>query len=334
MTDEIQPSPETLGRTAGMVLATIREPAAKWIRLVRKPWSRGDFHGGRWLAETLGLVALVALVQWKWPGMHAKVLGFSLYWIPVALMSGQYGSRAGLFAALAASAASLSLDWPARLAEQDFYRHVASVSAQPLAWLVYALVLGGLRDLHRARDIAARVEIATVRESAEIIADGLERGLTEINRLELRIARDEATLDAVVRALARLRLDRAPEIYVSFAQLARAATAADSVQLFRCDRGGFALAAQVGDIDGADPVAAPPATLADVAANRKAMTYACGAQNACAAPICRGAQAAVQGVIVASLAATGEDLVRAMRRVERLGQLLGNLIEASGRRLK
>lgn len=320
----------------GMNTASGLDPHNRFVPTAPKARRWRLPQGARMVLETLVVVAIVTAIEWRWQATSAQALGLSLYWIPVALMSGQYGSRAGLFATLAATAADLGVHLPARLAEQDYFEYIASVSALPSAWLVYALVLGGLRDLHAGKEANARSELAETRDAAEHIADGLERALSENNKLEMRIASDRSTLDGFVRALAKFRVYSDTDFYPSFAELVREATSAEIVDVFIRRGDSYPLVAQICTLDGAPPAtaAAPPSLISLINTTRKAVHWESpaaplrGMQGACAAPIVGDMRSVVQGVLIVYLAAPNDDLHQTMRRAERLGQLLGNLLDA------
>lgn len=156
------------------------------------------------LPETVGLLALLWLADAAYPaGLAAPGIPHP-YWVPVLLMSCQYGVMAGLFATLAATAAFCLDGLPDRSAAQDFYAYAAVVAGQPCAWFGAALVLGGLRTLHIHQQSQIREEFGHTRRSAEDLADGLERAVGEIARLERRIATDSSTLTSFIHSLSKL----------------------------------------------------------------------------------------------------------------------------------
>lgn len=154
--------------------------------------------------ETAGLLALLWLADAAYPaGLAAPGMPHP-YWVPVLLMSCQYGVMAGLFATLAATAAFCLGGLPDRSAAQDFYAYAAVVAGQPCAWFGAALILGGLRTLHIHHQSQMREELGHTRRSAEDLADGLERAVGEIARLERRIATDCSTLTSFIHSLSKL----------------------------------------------------------------------------------------------------------------------------------
>jgi hypothetical protein len=216
----------------------------------------------KFIPESLGLVALIRLAQAWLPDGPVGPSGMPHpFWIPVLLMSGQYGIMGGLFATLAATAVFFIGGLPAQSATQDFYDYAAIVAAQPCAWFGTALVLGGLRTLHmhHQADLQERLEQTAL--MAEDIADGLERAVGEIERLEHRIATDHGTLAALLHSLAKLDLGDRRSLLSGIADVIRFGVGATSFAIYL--QGPRGLESCVGIVDGASVAAAaippPPA---------------------------------------------------------------------------
>src|ERR671914_154396 len=103
------------------------------------------------------------------------------YWIIVLLVAVQYGTPEGLTTALTASLMLLT-KIPAQDVTQDMYAYLLSIAANPLMWLVAAVVLGELRREH------LRQELAQARAREEKIAQSYEWVKEIKEKMELRIA--------------------------------------------------------------------------------------------------------------------------------------------------
>jgi hypothetical protein len=309
-------------------LGAVREKAARWVetfrgRVIARPAVRLAF-------EVVALTSVAALVDWRFPHIGEGAFRFSGYWIPVILLTAQYGSRGGLLATVAATAANFAQHWPSRLAAQDFYDYAGALALQPCAWLIYALVLGGLRDLQRSRADATAAELATTREGAGTIGEGLEAALAEIAKLERRMASDRATLDAFIAALSEIATRGDDDFLQSFMELVQAATGADHIMLFLRAGDGFQLAAKVLDERGqtSAPPTPPAALIADLATGRKALLWetpgagSTASRSVCVAPVSDDSSPDLSGLLVVSLASSGGANRETMRRAERLGRLL------------
>ena len=206
-------------------------------RPVRREWSLSEIlsltDAWKFVPESIGLLALILLAQsWLTDGRVAASGLPHPFWIPVLLMSGQYGIMGGLFATLAATAAYFMVGLPAQSAIQDFYDYAGIVAVQPCAWFGTALVLGGLRTLHihHHADLQERFEQTEL--MAEEVAYGLERAVSEIERLEQRIATDTSTRAALLHGLAKLDVTDRRAVVGSIADVIRFGAGATSFAVY------------------------------------------------------------------------------------------------------
>lgn len=216
----------------------------------------------KFVFESLLLIGIIQFIQWYYPSVPTGAGGMPHpFWIPVLLMSAQYGIMGGLFATLAASATMFLGGLPPQSAAEDFYDYAAVVAAQPCAWFASALILGGLRTLHMHQhgELGDHLDRATRIGCA--IADRLEQTIAENARLERRIATDLFTLTAVLRGLAELDGGDRQALARGFAAVIGSATGATSFALYVNDPGG--VQAHIALEDGVQVTqAADPALLA------------------------------------------------------------------------
>lgn len=212
MTDDGRPGPEPLGQAAAgsgspggrikRVQKTHERPLAEMLSI--SAWRS-------FVPETIALLVVISLVRAA--VLSGPAVPSSMphpYWIPVLLMSCQYGVMGGLFATLAAIASYFVSGLPVQSATQDFYAYAGVVAGQPCAWFGTALILGGLRTLHIHHQAELQGRFDQTQRAADDLADGLESAVGEIERLERRIALDTTTLTSVTHSLAKLELgDRA-----------------------------------------------------------------------------------------------------------------------------
>ena len=135
----------------------------------------------RFVPETLGILIVIVLLR-NAAGETSIGAGGMPHplWIPVLLMSAQYGIMGGLFAVIAAGGAFLATDLTARSATQDFYEYTAVAAAQPCAWFAAALVLGGLRTLHIHNEAALKEQLDETKAAADDLAGSFEDAVGEI----------------------------------------------------------------------------------------------------------------------------------------------------------
>src|SRR5918999_1920249 len=109
------------------------------------------------------------------------------YWIIVLLVAVQYGTPEGLTTALTASLMLLT-KIPAQDVTQDMYAYLLSIAANPLMWLVAAVVLGELRRKHLRECQHLRQELAQARAREGKIAQSYEWVKEVKEKIDPRIA--------------------------------------------------------------------------------------------------------------------------------------------------
>lgn len=137
---------------------------------------------------------------------------FSVYphpfWIVVLIISVQYGTGAGIFAAIAASVALLFGNMPEQNIQQDMYEYLLFVAARPLMWVTAAVIIGELRERHvRERD-SLRKQLLETQEREEEIAGSYDRVYNIKENLEARIAgqlRSSIAAYSAAKAIDKLR---------------------------------------------------------------------------------------------------------------------------------
>ena len=209
----------------------------------------------QFVPETLALIAVIVLLRAL---VHENPAGLgdmpNPLWIPVVLMSAQYGIMGGLFATLGATAAFFARAWPVQSGMQDFYEFAAVIAAQPCAWFATALVVGGLRTLHLHHELRLAEHAAQSRLAAEELAEGLQEAVAEIDRLELRIAADVSTCESLVESLATLDVTNPLAMIISSANFVRNSVGANYIAVYVRGEHGFEPGVA---LDGGIPIAPP-----------------------------------------------------------------------------
>ena len=128
------------------------------------------------------------------------------FWIPVILLSLQFGTSAGLLAVLTASACLLVGNLPEQMLSEDRFSYLLHLSTQPLLWLAAALVIGEMRSrqLRRVREILE--EHDRVETERDTIAAAYQDMKGAKMGLEMRVAGQVRTLAATCEALAGVNL--------------------------------------------------------------------------------------------------------------------------------
>jgi len=188
-------------------------------------WSRHwrDGHAS-WALELVIVLSMMLLIAAGAPIGHLGSISPHPLWIPVLLLSSQYGTIAGV----AAAVASMVLYWlagaPPQAGGEDIYDYLYRIWREPVLWPVAAVVLGGIRVQHarkteslRSRLVEADAQLRSIGELAEGLrarCEALERqiacaadhsieaGLAVLD--EVRKASPETLKPALARAMEML----------------------------------------------------------------------------------------------------------------------------------
>ncbi|GJD52653.1 hypothetical protein OPKNFCMD_5419 [Methylobacterium crusticola] len=176
----------------------------------------------RYVLESVALVGLLVCIDHVFfDGNRFASITPRPFWIPVLLMSVQYGLAGGVFAAFASTLALYSGALPSQVATQDYYAYSRLIVAEPMSWLACALVLGGMSSLQLAHAAEVRRQRDDAQAAAEDLGHGLQQALADLGYLELQIAAETRTAGAIARAFASLDPAGPERLAASFAEFAR-----------------------------------------------------------------------------------------------------------------
>lgn len=130
-------------------------------------------------------------------------------WI-VLLLSIQYGTYEGLFAAAAATVALLAGHLPAREVTQDYFAWLYQTCAAPALWTLIALCVGELRVRQLRRMSVLQQELDKVRSRENTLIGEREKLIAARDRLESQAASQSQTVTAICMT-ARLLERQDPE---------------------------------------------------------------------------------------------------------------------------
>src|SRR3954470_3928529 len=90
--------------------------------------------------ESVLIFVILLCIEWMIPGPASLArLSPHPFWIPVILISSQYGSASGLSITGCAGALSLFARWPEKPAQEDFYRYSMRIWREPILWIFGSL---------------------------------------------------------------------------------------------------------------------------------------------------------------------------------------------------
>jgi len=126
------------------------------------------------------------------------------YWLPVLLLTLQYGSPSGLLAAGVAIVLSSFLGWPEQEIGENHFSYLLRIWLQPVLWIATAVVLGQFRLRQIEAKQALERSVTRLAEQRAELAAHAERLRDRCDRLERVIAtRHEASGSTLIAALGR-----------------------------------------------------------------------------------------------------------------------------------
>ncbi len=165
------------------------------------------------------------------PGDFAKLQPHP-YWLPVILLSLQYGTADGVLAATVAIIAGLLMGSPTQGVGEEYYRYLIRVWAVPIGWITSAILIGEIRARQRSQMIELRRDLKTTRGKAEDITRHCHRLEDKIQRLEREFATVEAnSLDSLTASLEDLARGNAADWRNALARAHRGLIGTGSVSL-------------------------------------------------------------------------------------------------------
>jgi polysaccharide biosynthesis protein PelD len=153
-------------------------------------------------------LALALAIDWFFlDGTRFHSMSLHPFWILVLLVTVQYGTNAGLFAALASTVALLAGNVPLQPAFQDRFQWLFETMRLPLLWCLTAVTLGELRMRQIRERERLRNQVAEASRRDKILTDGYKRLNAVKEALETRVAgqlRTAVSLYEAARAIEKL----------------------------------------------------------------------------------------------------------------------------------
>jgi GGDEF domain-containing protein len=154
------------------------------------------------------------------------------FWIPVLLAAVQYGTNAGLLAALAATLALLAGHLPPQGMFQDHFAWYSAMVHLPLLWFVAAVLLGELRMRHIRERESMREQIGEAAHRENVLADAYRRLNAAKDGLETRLASQMRTSLALYEAAKAIeKLDPA-EVLLGVSKLVKSVMNPEKFSLY------------------------------------------------------------------------------------------------------
>jgi hypothetical protein len=137
------------------------------------------------------------------PGFDLGAVHPNPCWLPVLLLSLQYGTISGLLAAFAAIVLTMLTGLPEQDIGENHFAYLLRIWGEPMLWIAAALLLGQFRMRQIAEKQRLRVEVTELSSQRAAIAEYAANLRRRCDRLERQIAGEsEPRLMAVMSALA------------------------------------------------------------------------------------------------------------------------------------
>lgn len=161
------------------------------------------------LVEILVLVVVPGLLDLFVPSFPSlNELQPHFFWLPVLLLTLQYGSASGLLAAGTAIVLSSLLGWPEQEIGENHFSYLLRIWLQPVLWLATGVILGQLRLRQIERKQALGEAVAELTAQRQSIAEHARNLRERCDRLERVIAtRRQPDAHALLAALGRMQSD-------------------------------------------------------------------------------------------------------------------------------
>ncbi|MEQ1612272.1 MAG: hypothetical protein ABL904_05935 [Hyphomicrobiaceae bacterium] len=138
--------------------------------------------------EIAVLYSALVLGDWFHPGIELAEIRPHPFWVPVLLLSVQYGTISGLVAAGVAIALTVGTGFPEQSTSETYFNYLLKVWIEPILWIGAAVLVGQfrMRQIAHKRELVSRVSELTSQRAA--IADYARNLRTHCTALERQIA--------------------------------------------------------------------------------------------------------------------------------------------------
>jgi GGDEF domain-containing protein len=294
---------------------TMAEPGTNLSQTSKTRRSLGGVRISAILEIAIFLGVALLLDQILFDGSRFRLSPQHPFWILVLLVTAQYGTNAGLLAALASSAALLAGNVPPQEITQDRFTWLFQIGRLPLLWSVSAVVLGELR-MRQIRERAALVrQLAEAEHREQVLADGYKRLDLVKDALEARIAGQLRSAVGIYQSARAIEKLDPSEVLLGVADLIRSVMNPEKFSVYLLRNGGLELALEDGwtaDDNFPRRYDASAAIFQEVVGRQRVLTVA----NPDDVPVLLGA-----GIIGSPLVVPDTGHILGMLKIEKLGFL-------------
>jgi polysaccharide biosynthesis protein PelD len=200
------------------------------------------------LVEIAVLFSVLLGAEWLYPGIELFDIRPHPFWVPVLLLSLQYGTVSGLLAASVAIALRAWAGFPEQSGSESYFTYLVKIWIEPILWIGAAVLLGQfrMRQIGQKQELVFQVgELASQRGALADYAKNLRDHSTALER---QIAgRNEPgimqTLQAIDAAYERAATGNDEQLSETLAQVMSLALPGSEATLYVADPSGLRLAA-------------------------------------------------------------------------------------------
>jgi hypothetical protein len=188
------------------------------------PQTGAEFMGLRVIALVEAFLILSALVVadlLSGSGDRFMQVSPHPFWIPVLLVSAQYGALEGIAAACLAAGALLIGNLPPIGFGEDPYNYVVRLAINPAMWLAAALVVGELRSQADRKALELQDRLSEAQDREQNLAAAAEKLAAANRSLEERVAGQLRTVASLYEASRAVEQLGTGDVLVGIAELLR-----------------------------------------------------------------------------------------------------------------
>jgi len=185
------------------------------------------------LVETVLFLAVALLVDaLLGSGDRFSEISPHPFWIIVLLVSTYYGTNEGLATAALCAIAALAGHIPEQGFNEESTTWLLRVTADPVLWIMAALLLGEIRSGHRHRFEALKGKLENARQQVSAITHAYEMLSEAKSTLEVRVAAQVQTVPSVYRASRAIERQTTEDVLAGIPDLVRKVMAPGKFSLF------------------------------------------------------------------------------------------------------
>ena len=198
------------------------------------------------LIEIAVLFTIIVGANWLHPGIDIADIRPHPFWIPVLLLSLQYGTASGLLAAGVAIAITAINGFPEQSTSETYFAYFLKIWIEPILWVGAAVLLGQFRMRQIARKQALITQITELAKQHETLSSYTTKLRSYCTALERQIAgRSEPNVLLALEALSATS-GQASGLDQSFARVISLTLPGARATLYVADPAGLRLVAVAG----------------------------------------------------------------------------------------